>query len=288
MSTSPEVQPAPTPSAPVTMIEAHGLSKYYGPFVAVQGASFSIPQGQVVAFLGPNGAGKTTLMRMLTGFLAPSAGRAVIAGFDVREQRIEASKRLGYLPESGPLYPDMTPLELLRFFGEARALPPGTLRRRIDAVVEICALEQVLEKPIGKLSRGYRQRVGLAQALLHDPEVLIMDEPTAGLAPNQIKQFRDNIKSLGRTKTLLISTHILQEVEAVADRVLLIHAGRLLYDGPRVDLEQDGSLEEPFYRLTREPAADAAPDADPRTPPVASGDATPPGEADAAPPPAGH
>ncbi len=272
------------PSAPVTMIEAHGLSKYYGPFVAVQGASFSIPQGQVVAFLGPNGAGKTTLMRMLTGFLAPSAGRAVIAGFDVREQRIEASKRLGYLPESGPLYPDMTPLELLRFFGEARELQQATLTRRIDTVVEICALELALEKPIGKLSRGYKQRVGLAQALLHDPDVLIMDEPTAGLDPNQIKQFRDNIQRLGRTKTLLISTHILQEVEAVADRVLLIHAGRLLYDGPRVDLEQNGSLEEPFYRLTREPTADA----DPRTPPVASGDATPPGEADAAPPPAGH
>ena len=241
------------------MIEAHGLSKYFGPFVAVQDASFSIPQGQVVAFLGPNGAGKTTLMRMLTGFLAPSAGRAVIAGFDVREQRIEASKRLGYLPESGPLYPDMTPLELLRFFGEARELSPGTLKRRIDAVVEICALELVLEKPIGKLSRGYKQRVGLAQALLHDPEVLIMDEPTAGLDPNQIKQFRDNIKRLGRTKTLLISTHILQEVEAVADRILLIHAGRLLYDGPRVDLEENGSLEEPFYRLTREPAAGATP-----------------------------
>ncbi len=282
MSTDPEVQPAPAPAQPVTMIEAHGLSKYYGPFVAVEDASFTIPQGQVVAFLGPNGAGKTTLMRMLTGFLAPSAGRATIAGFDIREQRIEASKRLGYLPESGPLYPDMTPLELLRFFGEARGLPPAILTRRIDEVVEICALEQALEKPIGKLSRGYRQRVGLAQALLHDPDVLIMDEPTAGLDPNQIRQFRDNITRLGRTKTLLISTHILQEVEAVADRVLLIHAGRLLYDGPRVDLEENGSLEEPFYRLTRELAADAAPGTDTRTPPAASGDATPPDDADAA------
>ncbi|MAW62846.1 MAG: multidrug ABC transporter ATP-binding protein [Acidobacteria bacterium] len=232
------------------MIEAHGLSKYYGPFVAVHDASFSIPQGQIVAFLGPNGAGKTTLMRMLTGFLAPSAGRAVIAGFDVRDDRIQASKRLGYLPESGPLYPDMTPLELLRFFGEAREIATGILKRRIDQVVEICALELVLEKPIGKLSKGYKQRVGLAQALLHDPEVLIMDEPTAGLDPNQIKQFRENIQRLGRTKTVLISTHILQEVEAVADRVLLIHNGRLLFDGPRVDLEENGSLEEPFYRLT--------------------------------------
>ena len=246
-----ESPPAPSPAA--TMIEAHGLSKYYGPFVAVHDASFAIPQGQVVAFLGPNGAGKTTLMRMLTGFLAPSAGRAALAGFDVREQRIEASKRLGYLPESGPLYPDMTPLELLQFFGEARELAPATLKNRIEAAVEICALELVLEKPIGKLSKGYKQRVGLAQALLHDPDVLIMDEPTAGLDPNQIKQFRENIQRLGRTKTLLISTHILQEVEAVADRVLLINSGRLVFDGPLSELEENGSLEEPFYRLTSQP-----------------------------------
>ena len=257
--------PPPTPA----MIEAHALCKYYGPFVAVQEASFSIPQGQIVAFLGPNGAGKTTLMRMLTGFLAPSAGRAEIAGFDVRDERIQASRRLGYLPENGPLYPDMTPLELMEFFGEARELPAATLKRRIEEVVEVCALDLVLEKPIGKLSRGYKQRVGLAQALLHDPDVLIMDEPTAGLDPNQIKQFRDNIQRLGRTKTMLISTHILQEVEAVAERVLLIHDGRLLFDGPRVELEENGSLEEPFYRLTRPPAGDGPLAA-------AGGDASPP------------
>lgn len=252
------VAPAAVPAAtPAAMIDARGLSKYYGPFVAVHDATFSIPQGQVVAFLGPNGAGKTTLMRMLTGFLAPSAGHAAICGFDVREQRIEAAKRLGYLPENGPLYPDMTPLELLRFFGEAREIAPRTLEDRIESVVGICALELVLEKPVGKLSKGYKQRVGLAQALLHDPDVLIMDEPTAGLDPNQIKQFRDNMQRLGRTKTLLISTHILQEVEAVADRVLLIHNGRLVFDGALADLEENGSLDEPFYRLTREPS-DAA------------------------------
>ena len=251
--------PAPVPpaNASAIMIEAHGLSKYYGPFVAVHDATFSIPKGQIVAFLGPNGAGKTTLMRMLTGFLAPSAGRAALAGFDVRAERLEASRRLGYLPESGPLYPDMTPLELLQFFGEARELTPSTLKRRIEAVVEICALELVLEKPIGKLSKGYKQRVGLSQALLHDPEVLIMDEPTAGLDPNQIKQFRDNIQRLGRTKTLLISTHILQEVEAVADRVMLINNGRLVFDGPGDELAENGSLEEPFYRLTAQPPTGA-------------------------------
>ena len=240
------------------MIEASGLSKYYGSFVAVEDISFSIPQGQVVAFLGPNGAGKTTMMRMLTGYLAPSAGEAAIAGHDVRRDRIAASRRLGYLPENGPMYPDMTPLELLRFFGEARRMPPAERRERIDAVVDLCALELVTEKPIGKLSRGYRQRVGMAQALLHDPDVLIMDEPTAGLDPNQIRQFRENIQRLGRTRTLLISTHILQEADAVADRVLLVNSGRLVFDGPVEALREDGSLEQPFYRLTAgRPAGEA-------------------------------
>ena len=249
------------------MIEATGLSKYYGSFVAVHDISFSIPQGQVVAFLGPNGAGKTTMMRMLTGYLAPSAGEAAIAGHDVRRDRIAASRRLGYLPENGPMYPDMTPLELLRFFGEARRMAPALLKERVDAVVDLCALELVTGKPIGKLSRGYRQRVGMAQALLHDPDVLIMDEPTAGLDPNQIRQFRENIQRLGRTKTLLISTHILHEADAVADRVLLVNSGSLVFDGPVDELKEDGSLEQPFYRLTgggAPPASDngGEPDAD--------------------------
>ena len=234
-----------------TMIEACGLTKYYGPFVATDNISFSIPEGQIVAFLGPNGAGKTTTMKMLTGFLAPSAGSARIAGLDVHKERIAASKRLGYLPENGPLYLDMTPLELLEFFGEARELDPTTLKRRIDEVRELCALHEVLEKPISKLSRGLRQRVGLAQALLHDPDVLIMDEPTAGLDPNQIRHFRDNIKKLGRDKTILISTHILQEVDAIADHVLFIHNGRLVFEGTAEELKEGGSLEEPFYRLTQ-------------------------------------
>lgn len=251
------------------MIEAKGLSKFYGPFVAVQDISFSIPQGQIVALLGPNGAGKTTAMRLLTGYLAPSEGEAEIAGLDVHKDRTEASKRLGYLPENGPLYPDMTPLDLLSFFGEAREIEPEDIKNRIASVTEQCELQLVLEKPIGKLSRGLRQRVGLAQALLHDPEVLIMDEPTAGLDPNQIRHFRENIKVLGRTKTVLISTHILQEVDAVADRVIFIHNGRLVFDGAPHDLKEDGSLEQPFYRLTKDVApvtpppepAPSAPDA---------------------------
>lgn len=233
-----------------TMIAAEGLTKYFGPFVAVKDVSFSIPQGQIVSFLGPNGAGKSTTMRILSGFLAPSEGTAKIAGFDVLKNRLEASKRLGYLPENGPLYNDMTPLGLLRFFGEARCIAPKRLDERIEVVTEQCAIRDVLEKPIGKLSRGYRQRVGVAQALLHDPDVLIMDEPTAGLDPNQIRDFRQNIKVLGMTKTILISTHILQEVLAVSNRLLFIHEGRLIYDGSPDDLKQNGSLEEPFHRMT--------------------------------------
>jgi ABC-2 type transport system ATP-binding protein len=232
------------------MIEAQGLSRYYGPFVAVRDISFAVPEGEVVAFLGPNGAGKTTMMRMLTGYLAPSGGEASIAGFNIRKHRIEASRRLGYLPENGPLYPDMTPRELLTFFGHARQMNRKVLKQRMDTVTESCDLTLVFDKPIGKLSKGLRQRVGLAQALLHDPDVLIMDEPTAGLDPNQIRQFRENIQRLGRTKTLLISTHILHEAEATADRVLLVNNGQLVYDGAVSDLKENGSLEEPFYRLT--------------------------------------
>jgi len=260
-------------SAP--MIEARGLSKFYGPFVAVGDISFRIPEGQVVAFLGPNGAGKTTMMRLLTGYLSPSAGRAFIAGFDIRTHRIEASRRLGYLPENGPMYPDMTPRDLLTFFGQAREMPAARLRARIDEIVHLCALELVVDKPIGKLSKGLRQRVGLGQALLHDPDVLIMDEPTAGLDPNQIRQFRDNIQRLRRTKTLLISTHILHEAEATADRVLLVNSGRLVFDGTLAELEENGSLEKPFYRLTGYEAPPPAGDDDEDDEPPASSAAPP-------------
>ena len=232
------------------MIEALDLSKFYGPFVAVENVRFAIPKGQIVAFLGPNGAGKTTTMKMLTGYLAPSAGTAEIAGLDVHKERLEATRRLGYLPENGPLYPDMTPAESLRFFGEAREIRPAALPGRIKEVAALCALDEVMEKPIGKLSRGFRQRVGVAQALLHDPEVLIMDEPTAGLDPNQIRDFRHNIRRLGEDKTVLISTHILREVEAVADRVLVVNGGRMVFDGVPSDLQRDGSLEDTFYKLT--------------------------------------
>ncbi len=233
-----------------SMIEARGLTKYYGAFVAIEDISFSIPKGQLVAFLGPNGAGKSTVMKILSGFLAPSSGAAFIAGLSVNKDRLEAARKLGYLPENGPLYDNMTPLEMLQFLGEVRGLTGHRLKQRIDEVNEICSLQLVMEKPIGKLSRGYRQRVGLAQALLHDPEVLIMDEPTSGLDPNQIRDFRDNIKQLAQTKTVLLSTHILQEVEAVAQRVLLIHNGRLRFDGTPDELSGSSTIEESFYKMT--------------------------------------
>ncbi len=233
-----------------TMIEASGLSKYYGPFVAIKDVTFSIPEGQIVSFLGPNGAGKSTTMKIISGYLAASEGAAKVAGFDMTVERLQGARHLGYLPENGPLYNDMTPMELLAFFGQARELTPARLAERIEVVTRQCALAEVLEKPIGKLSRGYRQRVGLAQALLHDPAVLIMDEPTAGLDPNQIHDFRENIRVLGRTKTILISTHILQEVEAVANRVIMINEGRIVFDGAPAALREGGTLEETFHRLT--------------------------------------
>jgi len=240
-------------STPV-MIEADGLCKQFGSFLAVRDVSFTIPRGQVVAFLGPNGAGKTTTMRLLTGFTAPTHGEARIAGIDVQTDRIAAAEHLGYLPENGPLYPDMTPLGLLKFFGAARGMAGGRLRERLEAVVEQCALGAVAHKAIGKLSKGYRQRTPMAQAILHDPEVLILDEPTSGLDPNQIKGVRALIRELGKTKTVLVSTHILQEVEPIAGRVLFIHDGKLVFDGEPAELaRRDGSLEESFYKLTAQP-----------------------------------
>jgi ABC-2 type transport system ATP-binding protein len=237
------------------MIEAVGLTKYYGDFAAVEDVSFTIPQGQVVAFLGPNGAGKSTTMKLLTGYLAPSKGIARIGGHDMAVDRLAGSARLGYLPENGPLYPDMTPRTLLEFFADARGLSPQRKRQRIEAVVELCALGSVIGKAIGKLSKGYRQRVGMAQVLLHEPDVLILDEPTAGLDPNQIRDVRDTIRTLGKNKTILLSTHILQEVEAIASRVLFIDEGRLVFDGPVSGLTADGrDLAAHFHELTHSSA----------------------------------
>ena len=233
------------------MIEAVGLSKYYGDFAAIEDVSFTIPQGQVVAFLGPNGAGKSTTMKLLTGYLAPSKGVARIAGHEMATDRLVGAARLGYLPENGPLYLEMTPRSSLEFFAEARGLSPQRRRDRIAEVIHQCALESVVGKAIGKLSKGYRQRLGMAQVLLHEPDVLILDEPTAGLDPNQIREVRETIRRLGQQKTILLSTHILQEVEAIASRVLFINEGRLVFDGSTKDLVAGGRhLDERFHELT--------------------------------------
>ena len=234
------------------MIEAVGLTKYYGEFAAIDNVSFRIDSGEVVAFLGPNGAGKSTSMKLLTGYLAATRGTAKIAGHDMAADRIAGAKKLGYLPENGPLYPDMTPRSLLRFFGEARGMSKRHLTERIAAVVELCSLQSVYGKPIGKLSKGYRQRVGMAQAMLHEPEVLILDEPTAGLDPNQIHGVREMLRRIGKEKTILLSTHILQEVEAVASKVLFINEGRLIFNGTIAEFKQKGSdIEARFRELTQ-------------------------------------
>ena len=233
------------------MIEAIGLSKYYGDFAACDDVSFKVHRGEVVAFLGPNGAGKSTTMKLLTGYLAPTAGVAKIAGHDMAKDRLAAAAVLGYLPENGPLYPDMTPRTLLEFFADARGMSPARKKERIAAVVELCALGSVIGKAIGKLSKGFRQRVGMAQVLLHEPDVLIMDEPTSGLDPNQTREVRQTIRELGRSKTILLSTHILQEVEAMADRVIFVNRGRVVFDGTPAAMQAGyASLDDAFHALT--------------------------------------
>ena len=237
---------------PEAMIEAVKLTKYYGKFAAIDDVSFRITGGEVAAFLGPNGAGKSTSMKLLTGYLSATKGIAKIAGHDIATDRIAGAKKLGYLPENGPLYPDMTPRSLLRFFGEIRGMSGQYLKERIATVVELCSLKSVYGKPIGKLSKGYRQRVGMAQAMLHEPEVLILDEPTAGLDPNQIHGVREMLRRIGKEKTILLSTHILQEVEAVASRVLFINEGRLVFDGTIAEFKKQGTdIESRFRELTK-------------------------------------
>ena len=233
------------------MIEADGLSKYYGSFVATEDVTFSVPRGQVAAFLGPNGAGKSTTMKMLTGYLAPSNGSARIAGHDMQTDRLAAASRLGYLPENGPLYAEMTPQSILKYLGEARGMNASTLGQRLEYVRSACSLSNVWTKSISKLSKGYRQRVGMAQALLHDPDVLILDEPTSGLDPNQVQGVRDLITSLGQTKTILLSTHILREVKAVCSRVILVNQGRVVFDGPTDEMAgTEEEMENRFRELT--------------------------------------
>jgi ABC-2 type transport system ATP-binding protein len=210
------------------MITVNGLTKRYAHNTAVDQISFEVPKGQIFGFLGPNGAGKTTTMRMLTCFLTPSEGTATVAGFDILEQPLEVKKRIGYLPETPPLYPEMRVVEYLTFVGRLKGLTGSDLRNRVDYVCERCAVADVRSKLIGKLSRGYRQRVGLAQAIIHNPDVLILDEPTAGLDPKQINETRDLIKSLAGDHTIILSTHILPEVSQTCEQVIIINKGKVV------------------------------------------------------------
>jgi ABC-2 type transport system ATP-binding protein len=210
------------------MIKVENLTKRYARNVAVDNISFEVQKGQIVGFLGPNGAGKTTTMRVLTCFLPPSAGSANVAGFDVIEQPIEVKRRIGYLPETPPLYPDMEVREYLLFVAKLKGIARGELARRVDEAVDRCAVGDVRNKLIGKLSKGYRQRVGLAQAILHNPDVLILDEPTSGLDPKQIHETRALIQGLAGDHTIILSTHILPEVEQVCQQVIIISKGKVV------------------------------------------------------------
>jgi ABC-2 type transport system ATP-binding protein len=218
------------------MIKVEGLTKRYARTVAVDDISFEVEKGQIVGFLGPNGAGKTTTMRVLTCFLPPTAGTANVAGFDVLEQPLEVKRRIGYLPETPPLYPDMEVVEYLTFVGRLKGLANADVPKRVSEVCDRCAIADVKTKIIGKLSKGYRQRVGLAQAILHNPDVLVLDEPTSGLDPKQIIETRELIRSLGGDHTIILSTHILSEVEHSCERVIIINQGRLVAQDTVVNL----------------------------------------------------
>jgi ABC-2 type transport system ATP-binding protein len=240
------------------MIDCKGLTKQYGPLRAVDNLSFSVKPGEVLGFLGPNGAGKSTTMRIIAGYLTPTAGRVTVSGYDVETQPIEAKSRIGYLPEGAPTYPEMTPLSFLRFVADVRGLTGTLRRRRLDEVIGLLHLDSVLEQSIDTLSKGFKRRVGLAQAILHDPEVLILDEPTDGLDPNQKFDVRQLISSMAANKIIVISTHILEEVDAVCNRALIIAHGRILADDTPAGLEARSRFHNAVSLKLRDPGKTAA------------------------------
>ncbi len=246
-----------TPTAHSLVVQ--GLSKNFGDIRALHEISFAVKPGEVVGFLGPNGAGKTTTMKILTGLLRADAGTAHIAGLDIRTHSREVRKKIGYLPENVPLYEDMLVLDYLHFIAEIRGVPRKERKSRIALVARQTDLTSVLARTIHELSKGYRQRLGLAQAILHEPDVIILDEPTTGLDPNQLREFRDVIKTIGREKTVLFSTHILQEITAVCNRLIIIHQGRLVADGTpeqlAASLDASASLEDIFRHYTADAGA---------------------------------
>ena len=236
------------------LISVSELTKHFGPLTAVDGISFKLNRGEVLGFLGPNGSGKSTTMKMITGFLHPSGGKIEVCGLDVVEQPVEIKRRIGYLPEGAPLYSDMTPRSLLNFIAEVRGLALTKRRQRIEEISSKLQIEDVFHQPIETLSKGYKRRVGLAQAIIHDPDVLILDEPTDGLDPNQKHDVRQLLSEMAASKAIIISTHILEEVNAVCSRAIIIARGRLLVDETPQQLEArstDGELEDVFREITQ-------------------------------------
>ena len=220
------------------MIQATGLTHYYGPFPAIQDVSFGINKGEIIGFLGPNGAGKTTTMRILTGFMPPTRGKVSIDGYDVVSQSIEVRRRIGYLPETVPLYTDMTVTGYLKYMGTLRGMPTRDIKRRVGEVIGVCRLGDYHKTIIGKLSKGFRQRVGIAQAIIHEPEVLVLDEPTIGIDPIQVVETRRLIQDLGKDQTVVLSSHILPEVSMICQRVLIINEGRIVAEDTPSNLAQ--------------------------------------------------
>jgi ABC-2 type transport system ATP-binding protein len=220
-------------------IAVRNLTKRYGEQKAIDDISFDVKTGEILGFLGPNGAGKTTTMKILTCYMPPSAGKVEVDGLDIADNSLEVRKKVGYLPEMNPLYLDMNVVDYIRYSAQLHSLRGGHMNHRVKEMVQVCGLEGVRHKDIGELSKGYRQRVGLAQAMVHEPDVLILDEPTSGLDPNQIVEIRNLIRQLGRAKTVILSTHILSEVQATCDRVLIINEGKIVADGAPEKLQQD-------------------------------------------------
>jgi ABC-2 type transport system ATP-binding protein len=239
------------------MIRVENLTKYYGDVCAVDRISFDVRQGEILGLLGPNGAGKTTTLRMLTGFLKPTSGRIHVGDYSIEDRLLEIKKILGYLPESAPLYHDMLVFDYLRFVADLRGVDPGLQVDRIRELGDLCGINEVMHQPIGELSKGYRQRVGLAHAMMNDPEVLVLDEPTSGLDPNQIVEIREIIRRIGKAKTVVFSTHILSEAEATCDRVVIIHRGKIAADSSTARLKETlGGRSQVHLTLAEAEAAD--------------------------------
>ena len=240
------------------MLEVKNLTKRYGDILAVHDVSFSAAQGQILGFLGPNGAGKTTTMRILTGFLPATSGTAKVAGFDVFTESAEVRRRIGYLPENPPLYAEMTSEAYLRFVARIKGMPKAAIEDAIDRVVKLCGLDTVRNRLLKHLSKGFRQRAGLAQALIHDPPVLVLDEPTIGLDPRQIIEIRSLIRELAGQRTVILSTHILPEVSQICEKVVIINDGRVVLEDDMKSLTRGGSLEDVFLRAIAKETPEAA------------------------------